>query len=165
MTVVQIYFATAGTIAQPIQVPLALYGKYKVSIINFQVGSSHNNQQFVQIRSRQLMLPFAGANGSLGADIDQSTRFPVFIISGTTTAQGGNTQAIIASPMVFYTDFDGVFEAYLWDMADQVSLRAVGAVLTLDIEPVSTVQDKQQEYATQQLDHTFKQLPVRTYQK
>lgn len=165
MPVVQIYFATAGTIAQPVQVPLALYGKYKVSIINFQVGSTHTNQQFAQIRSRQLMLPFAGANGSFGADIDQSTRFPVFIVSGTTAAQGANSQAIIGFPMVFYTDFDGVFEAYLWDMVDQVSLRAVGAVLTLNVEPVSTVQDEQHDYATQQFDHTFKQLPMRTYQK
>jgi len=165
MPVVQIYFATAGSIAQPIRVPLALYGKYKVSIINFQVGSSHANQQFAQIVSRQLMLPFAGANGSLGTDIDQSTRFPVFMISGLNANQGANSQAIIGFPMVFYTDFDGVFEAYLWDIADQVYLRATGAVLTLNIEPVSTVQDEQHDYATQQFDHTFKQLPTRTYNK
>ena len=165
MTVVQIYFATAGSIAQPIQVPLALYGKYKVSITGFQCGSNHANQQYVQIRSRQLMLPFAGSTGTLGADVDQSVRFPVFMISGLNANQGANSQPPVFHPLVFYTDFDGVFEAYLWDVADQVSARIVSTILTLDVEPVSTVQEQQHDYATQNLDHTFKQLPSRTYYK
>jgi hypothetical protein len=165
MTVIQIVFTTAGSVAQPIQVPLALYGKYKVSILGFQFGSSHTNQQFVQIRSRQLILPFAGANGTLGADIDQSARFPVFAVSGTNANQGGNSQLAIFHPMILYTDFDGVFEAYLVDMVDQVAARLTNAVLTLNVEPVSTVTEDQHEYASQQLNHTYTQLPMRTYQK
>ena len=165
MTVVQIYFTTAGSIAQPIQVPLALYGKYKVSIIGFQLDSNHANQQAVQIRSRQLILPFAGTTGSLGADVNQSARFPIFAICGTNAGQGANSQPPVFHPMILYTDFDGVFEAYLWDMVDQVSARLVFGVLTLNIEPVSTVQEEQHDYASQQLNHTYTQLPMRTYQK
>lgn len=165
MPVVQLYFTTAGSVSQPIRIPLALYGKYKVNIIGFQGASNHANQQFVQIQSRQLLMPFAGASGTLGTDIDQSVRFPVFILSGTTITAGANTQPNTNFPMTFYTDFDGVFEANLVDIIDQVAVRFICAVLTLNVEPVCTVQEEQHDYASQQLNHTFTQLPVRTYQK
>jgi hypothetical protein len=164
MSTVQLFLTTAGSAAVPIRIPVALYGKYKVVITGFQLDSNHANQQAVQIQSRHFVLPFAGG-GSIGADQNQSVRYPTIIISGTTAAQGANSRPNTIFPITLFTDFDGVIELNLVDIVDQVAARFVCAVLTFTAEPVSTVQADQHEYATQQLSHTFTQVPARTYYK
>jgi len=162
MTIVQIYLTNAGTASAPVRIPLSLYGRYKISIIGLWFSSTYANQQFVQFRSRQLLLDFAGSYSSIGQGIDQSLRHPTFLVSGTQATSGGNTQVDIGNKTLdLYADFNGQFEVYLVDMVDQVPARMTACILCMDVAPVDTTFGSDAQRAVQDLAHTFTQEPQR----
>jgi hypothetical protein len=160
MPVVQIYLTTSGDVSNPVLIPLSLYGKYKVTLMGLSFISTHANQQFIQFRSRQLLLDFAGSYGAIGQDVNQSLRHPTFLVSGTATASGGNTQITFGSKAIeLYTDFNGQFEVHLVDLVDQVGARMTSCMLTLDVVPVDTTFGSDAQRMQQDLAHTFTQRP------
>jgi len=160
MPVVQIYLTTSGDASTPITIPLSLYGKYKVTLMGLSFISTHANQQFIQLRSRQLLLDFAGSYGSIGQDVNQSLRHPTFLVSGTASASGGNTQHTFSNNSIeMYTDFNGQFEVYLVDIVDQVAARMTACMLTLDIVPIDTTFGSDAQRMQQDLVHTYTQRP------
>lgn len=160
MPVVQIYLTTAGDVSTPVTIPLSLYGKYKVTLMGLSFISTHANQQFIQFRSRQLLLDFAGSYGPIGQDVNQSVRHPTFLVSGTANTSGGNTQVTFGSKAIeLYTEFNGQFEVYLVDLVDQVGARMTSCMLTLDVVPVDTTFGSDAQRMQQDLAHTFTQRP------
>ena len=165
MPLCQLLLTSAGTISVPLVIRTNLYGKYKIAIHG--IWSNVAVTAPVSINSRQFMLPFSGSIGAttgatVGTLASQSTRYPMFLINTSGSIQYNHGYA----PLSFYSDLDGSFEIVLIDMITQVPLVMASntvVVLNLDIEPVDTALQAQTHGTTQNLAHTFTQLPVSTY--
>jgi len=157
---------SAGTASAPVQIRTNLYGKYKISICG--IWSNVGVSTAVEINSRQFALPFSGstytAPTTVGLIGNQSTRYPVFLINTSGSIQYNHGYA----PLSIYSDLDGVFDIYLFDMVSGGALTFGSntfVILNLDIEPVDTQLQQVAHGTTHNLAHTFTQLPVSTYNK
>ena len=162
MPLLQLYLNSAGTKATPLLITTGLYGKFKVNIIGAWFNST--TSQAVQLQSRQFILPFAGAVQNLGAgttigsNINQSVRYPTFLLN--------SNQFQVSSgyaPLTFYADFDGMIELNLYDILGQTNAVFTACIISLDVEPVDTESQQEARHLTQNLAHTFTQLPIATY--
>jgi len=164
MPLCQLLLTSAGTLSAPLIIRTNLYGKYKVNIIG--IWSNVAVSTAVTINSRQFVLPFSGSliNGTttVGALATQSTRYPTFLINSAGSIQYNHGYA----PLTLYADLDGSFEIVLIDMIAQAPLTMASntvVILNLDVEPVDTALQAQTHNATNNLAHTFTQLPIPTY--
>ena len=166
MPLCQLLLTSAGTASAPVQIRTNLYGKFKISILG--LWSNVAVSTAVQITSRQFMLPFAGSMVSgtttVGAATNQSTRYPVFLLNNPATVQYNQGYG----PMSIYTEMDGSFDIFLYDMisgsANGLTFSANNIVIiSLDVEPVDTKFQQETHTTSQNLAHTFTQVPIPTF--